>query len=195
MMQRELSYRVPFGRLTKLSRSAGRKAYRTVWLLTWCLLAVLLAALVSLVVFGDAIDAWMRKARVPYGVEMTFVSVWLLFVAGILLLRRMRVRQLKDRADFDQVVRLTRDADGLRFATANIEYYLKWPGISQLLLEHDGVVISHGNLFFFVPSAAFTDVAERDGFIRDVYGRLSEKARSISEKHVRATLSDSVHPS
>jgi hypothetical protein len=80
------------------------------------------------------------------------------------------------------------DDSGLSFAADDIEHYLKWPAISQLRLERDGVVISHGNLFYFVPDAAFANMEERLAFIRHVYGRLSEKARSISEKYIRASL-------
>jgi uncharacterized membrane protein len=191
MMQRELNYQVPIGRLIKLSRSAGRKAFRTTWMLTWILVVVVVAAVFSLVFWGDAFNTWMRKVGVPYGVELALASLWVLLLAGILVLRRARIRQIRDRADYDQVIRLTRDNGGIRIATANIEYYLKWSGISQLLLEHDGVVISHGNLFILVPNSAFADDGERREFIRDIFGRMSQKAQSISQKHVRTILDDS----
>jgi hypothetical protein len=53
----------------------------------------------------------------------------------------------------------------------------------------NGVVVSHGALFFLVPDSAFADADDRLAFIREVYSQLSDKARSISEKHVRAALS------
>jgi len=192
MLQRELSYQVPFRRLTKLCRSAARKAYRTtsvllIWVLMWLLL-VALFSLVFSVASGDALSTWIKKAGGPYGVELAFVSLTVLLMAGILVLRSVRMRPIRDRVDYDEVIRLTQDKDGLRFATANIEHYLKWPGISQLMVEHDGVVISHGNLFFLVPSAAFANEGERLDFIRDIFGRLSEKAQAISRRHVGSAL-------
>jgi hypothetical protein len=97
---------------------------------------------------------------------------------------------LKSRAAFNDTIRLTQDEGGLRFATEEVEHYLKWRGISQLLLDHDGVVVSHGNLFFLIPNHAFASAEERVTFIRDVYGRLGERARSISNKHVSTVLKE-----
>src|SRR5262249_59843401 len=55
IMQRELSYQVPFERLSRLGRSAGRKAYATLWWSIWLFVALVLAALIGLVVYGDAL--------------------------------------------------------------------------------------------------------------------------------------------
>jgi len=178
-MQRELSYQVPFERLSRLSRSAASKAYASVLWSVWLFVALVFAAIVAFVVYAEALGEWLATAVFVAG---------LLFLAGLWLLRRHQTNQVKARADFDQIVRLMQDDGGLRFVTEEIEFYLKWPGISQMLLEHDGVVVSHGNLFFLVPDKAFANAGDRLAFIRDVYGRLSERARSISEKHVRSVL-------
>jgi hypothetical protein len=193
-MQRELSYQVPFKRLRKVGRLVCRKAFPTIQLV-WLLLLVYFAALIGLVVVGNTLEAWLSAVGVRYGVEMLFVSLILLALAGIWGLRRLQVSQVKARADFDQVIRLTQDDSGLRFATEDTEFYFKWRGISQLLLVHDGVVVSHGALFFIVPDTAFAGAGDRLAFIREVYSRLSDKARSISEKHVRAALSHGEEPS
>src|SRR5262245_57153834 len=95
---------------------------------------------------------------------------------------------MKNRINFDQIVRLNQDDGGVRLSTDGVEYYLKWPGVTQMLLEHDGVVLSHANLFFLVPNTAFASPEERLTFIREVYGHLSENARAITEKHVSAAL-------
>jgi hypothetical protein len=79
-------------------------------------------------------------------------------------------------------------AAGLRFATEEVEHYLKWRGISQLLLDRDGVIFSHGNLFFLIPDRAFASSEDRLAFIRDVHERLGERARALSEKHVSVVL-------
>ena len=193
-MQRELSYQVPFKRLRKVGRVVCRKAFPIIQLV-WLLLLVYFAALIGLVVVGNTLEAWLSAVGVRYGVEMLFVSLILLALAGIWGLRRLQVSQVKARADFDQVIRLTQDDSGLRFATEDTEFYFKWRGISQLLLVHDSVVVSHGALFFVVPDTAFAGAGDRLAFIREVYSRLSDKARSISEKHVRAALSQGEQPS
>jgi hypothetical protein len=192
-MQRELSYQVPFKRLSKVGRLVCRKAFPTMQL-TWLLLALYIAAIIGLIVFGNTLNGWLMAVGIPYGVELLFVSLILLALAGLWGLRRLQVRQVKARVDFDQVVRLIQDDDGLRFATEDTEFYFKWRGISQLLLVHDGVVVSHGGLFFLVPDAAFAGAGDRLAFIREVYSRLSDNARSISEKHVRAALSHAEQP-
>ena len=92
------------------------------------------------------------------------------------------------RANFQSEIRLRQDDGGIRIATDEIEYYLKWRGISQMLMEHDGVVVSHGSLFFLIPDSAFADSEERNAFVRDVFGRLGEEARSRSEKSMRPVL-------
>jgi hypothetical protein len=50
-MQRELSYRLPFARLTKLSRTASRKGYPIVWWLTWVWIGIFLAVTIGFAVF------------------------------------------------------------------------------------------------------------------------------------------------
>ena len=193
-MQRELSYQIPFERLSKVGRSVCRKAFPTMQLM-WLLLVLYIAAIIALVVFGNTLNRWLTAAGVRYGVELLFVSLVLLALAGLWGLRRLQARQVKARADFDQVVRLIQDDGGLRFATEDTEFYFKWRGISQLLLVQDSVVVSHGALFFLVPDAAFASAGDRLAFIREVYSRLNDNARAISEKHVRAVLSHGEQPS
>ena len=190
-MQRELTYHVPFERLIKLSRSAGRKTYPGVRWLTWLLIALMIAVLAFIYTFAEEISDMAEDEGIPFGAELMFVIVGLIFLAGVLLLRRYRLGLLKTRANFDQVVRLKQDDGGLHVMTDDIEYYLKWQGLTQMLLERDGIVVSHGNLFFLIPDKAFASAAERLSFIRDVYGRLSESARALSEKHIRPVLTES----
>jgi len=185
---RVLSYQVPFERLTKLSRSASRKAYPGVRRLTLLVLGLFLAAVAILVAFAGKLSPWLEDAGIPYGVELLFLATFLVFFVSLRLLRRYQIGQAKSRVNFNQVVRMTQDDGGLRFDTNEAEFYFRWHGLSQLLLEPDGVVVSHGNLFFLIPNTAFTSAEDRLAFIREVYGRLNETARAISEKHVRATL-------
>jgi hypothetical protein len=183
---RELTYQVPFERLRKLGRSSGRKAYPRLWAARWLVLGTFLAALMLVSVFGDALERWQASVGLP---SLTVLLV--IIAAGliaIVALRRAALRATQSRADFHSEVRLARDDGGIRIATADIEYYLKWRGIAQILKEHDGVVVSHGNLFFLIPDSAFIDGNERNAFVRDVLGRLGEEAQKRSESSMRLLL-------
>jgi hypothetical protein len=158
------------------------------WWLTWVLLAFVFAAIMAIIVYDDALDRLLLRVGIPFGALLLLVATGLIFLVSVYMLRRWRIAQVKERATFNATIRLAQDESGLRFATEEIEYYLKWRGISQILLDHDGVIVSHGNLFFLVPDRAFANPDERLGFIHDVYGRLGERARAISEKHVGAAL-------
>ena len=193
-MQRELSYQLPFERLRKLSRTASRKAYPTLRWLTWLLLALVFAAIMAIMAYADALDLLLLRVGIPFGALLLLVATALVFLVGIYFLRRSRTAQVKERATFDATIRLAQDEGGLHFATEEIEYYLKWRGISQILLDHDGVIVSHGNLIFLVPDRAFASPEERLDFIRDVYGRLGDRARAISDKHVGTALKGNVQP-
>jgi len=189
-MQRELSYRLPFARLAKLSRTASRKGYPLVWWLTWLWIGVFLAVMIAISLFADDIrDAFDPLDLGPY---VLLVAVALAFLAGMFGLRRLRIAEVQKGATFNETIKLTQDEGGLRFATDEVEHYLKWRGISQLLLEPDGVVVSHGNLFFLIPNQAFASTDDRAAFIRDVYDHLGERARSISHRYVSSLLRNSV---
>ena len=187
-MQRELTYHVPFERLVQLSRSAGRKIYPRIRWMVWVMIALVLFVCAFLYTFGDEIRDVAEDDGIPFATELAFIAVFLAFIVGLRLLRRYRLRLMKDRYNFDQVVHLNRDDGGVRLSTDGVEYYLKWQGVTQMLLERDGVVLSHANLFFLVPDTAFASPEERLSFIREIYGRLSEKARAISEKHIQPAL-------
>lgn len=185
-MNRELTYQVPFDRLKKLGRNSGRKAYPYLWAVRWMLLAAFFVALFLISRFDPEIQRWQASVGLPPLTAM--VALLAVFIGLIVMLRRYGIQQTKSRADFQSDIRLRQDDGGIRIATDEIEYYLKWRGISQMLMEHDGVVLSHASLFFLVPDAAFQDRRERDAFVRDVYGRLSDEARSRSEGDMRPVL-------
>jgi hypothetical protein len=193
-MQRELTYHVPFERLVKLSRSAGRKVYPNIRWIVWVMIAIVIAVCAFLYAFGDEIRDVAEDDGVPFATELAFIAVFVAFIVGLRLLRRYQLRLMKDRFNFDQIVRLNQDDGGVRLSTDGVDYYLKWRGLTQMLLERDGVVLSHGNLFFLVPNTAFASPEERLSFIREIYGHLSEKARAISEKHVQPALGPAISP-
>lgn len=174
---------MPFERLVKLGRSAGRKAFSSSWYSVWWLLGGYVVLFGLLSVFEDRLE---QALGIPAWVWMFLLVLGL--IGGLFLLRRRGRAQAKERANYDGSVSLQQDTGGLRFATTDIEYYVKWAGISQMFMEHDGVVISHGSMFFLVPNTAFSGEAERNAFIRDVYGRLSDSARERSERFIRPVL-------
>ncbi len=186
MLDRELTYQMPFERLVKLSRTASRKAYSVSWYAIWALAAAYIAAIALLVIFAPTLDRVQADLGVPDYSGFLLAGSGVLF--GLWMLRRYGLKQMRGRADYDSAVRFRREADGLRFATSQVEYYVKWDGISQMLVEPDAIVFSHGSLFFPVPNTAFTDAAERIGLVRDVFGRLNAQARARSEKFIRPLL-------
>ncbi len=191
-MDRDLTYQMPFERLRKLGRRSGRKAYPRLWGARWFLLGTGFAALILLAAFDDAVQRWQAALGLPP--LSALLAVFIVYLVAMLALRRVGLRETQARANFRSDVRLHKDDGGIRIATDDIEYYLKWPGISQMLMEHDGVVVSHGNLFFLVPDSAFVDTQERNAFVRDVFGRLGEVARSRSERSVRSLLDAAAAP-
>src|SRR5262245_43552450 len=80
-MQHELSYRLPFARLVKLSRTASRKGYPLVWWLTWLWIGLFLAVMIGIAVFGNNI----KEAFDPLdlGPSVLLVVVAPAFLAGM----------------------------------------------------------------------------------------------------------------
>lgn len=190
MLDRELTYRMPFERLVKLSRMASRKAFSTSWWLLALFFALYVIAFALVIAFAAPIDAWLDRNGLP---EFTpFVAIVAGFLLAIWWLRRLGLRQMQERADFDSEVRFRQHGEGLHFATPEVAYDVKWKGISQMMLpEKDGVVFSHGNLFFLVPNEAFRDIAERDALARDVFAKMTDKAQARSINFMPSRLIDS----
>ena len=55
-MPRELTYQLPFERLTRLGRAATRKAYPKLWWLTWIWIALTIAAFLAIAFYADTIE-------------------------------------------------------------------------------------------------------------------------------------------
>src|SRR6516165_7781203 len=98
----ELTYQMPYRRLAKLSRSVRRKTFRTAWLLQWLLLAGVFVAFLGLFQYSDALYERMEEAGIPYAPLVAVVGIWVLFLAGYILLRRFSVNQAKSRVDYDR---------------------------------------------------------------------------------------------
>ena len=178
MLGRELTYHVPFERLMKLSRTMNRKAFGRIWWATWLWMAAFIAACFLLPFVEPEFE----------GGFIGFIVLIALFFAGLFVIRAWGRRRSKSRADYDAEVGFRQDDGGLHFGTKSIEYYLKWSGIAQVLIEPDGLVVSHGNLFFFVPNSAFASLGERDELVREIFANLGQDAKDRSVAHVRPAL-------
>lgn len=178
MLDRELKYKVPFERLARLGRTMSRKAFGGIWWATWLWIALFLAACFA----APFIEAELAGTGWPDGAA--FVVMVGVFLAGLFIIRSRAKRQSKLRADYDAEATLRQDAGGLRIGTNHVEYYLKWPGIAQVLIEPDGLVVSHGNLFFLVPNDAFASKAERDELVREIFAHLGQDAKDRSVAHL-----------
>jgi hypothetical protein len=162
----------------------SRKAFGRVWWATWIWIGLFLLACFAAPFVEDQLDAtdW------PYGADALVLLA--LFLAGFLVIRSWGKRQFKSRADYDAEATFRQEADGLRIGTKSIEYYLKWAGIAQVLIEPDGLVVSHGNLFFFIPNSAFASLAERDMLAREIFDNLGQDAKDRSVAHLGSALVD-----
>lgn len=186
MLDRELRYHMPFDRLQKLSRQASRKAFSTSWYAIWALLGGYFAILFLLFVFSDHLARLERETGIPWWSWL--VALIAMALLGMGLLRRHGRKEMRARANYDSEVTLRQEPEGLRFATPDVEYFVKWNGMSQMMMVPDGVVVSHGSLFFLIPSTAFSDEGERIAFVRDVYSRLNPAAVERSEDFMRALI-------
>jgi len=179
VLGRELTYHMPFERLVKISRMASRRAFSSSWWLLAGFFAVYLVALGLVIAFARPLNDWLAVYGLPDVLPVAVVIAG--FAIAFLWLRRRGLNQARLRADYDSAVRFVQDNEGLRFATPEVEYFIRWQGISQMmLLEGEGLMFSHGNLFFLVPNEAFRDSQERDALAKDVFPRLSQTARDRS---------------
>jgi hypothetical protein len=187
-VQRELNYKLSPEQLPALAASVNRKVHGNLLgnrNLHW---AVFLAVGSAASFYNAELSAWLRKVGLPVSQNAAVVLMVLFGATALWQMRRLQREQLKKRMASDPDVRMIQDEGGLQFGNATSEYYLKWQGIGQMLVEPGAVVILSGSTYWPIPDAAFQDAAGRWAFIQDVYGRLSEEAPSLSEKHVLPVL-------
>ncbi len=182
VLDRDLTYHVAPERLSKLSTSMSRKAFEGVRLTMplWFAIFIIACLFVPLIEREFAGSGWPSGAG--------FYVLAGIFLVGLAVIKFRGEAPVKPRADFDAEVTFRQDAGGLRIANKDIEYYLKWPGIAQILIEPDGLVVSHGHLLFLVPDTAFASVAERDALVREIFANLGQDAKDRSIAHVRPLL-------
>ena len=188
-MKHELTYKLPYEQSVKLCRTGRRKLFKTTRFIFRGSVVIIVAMVVVLALYGRVLNKWMSDIGIPYGAsDMMPFAILLVVAINFLYIKKITTNQAKKRVDFDQNIKLTFEDEGLRIVGSEIEFFLKWQGIHQLFVVRDGIVILAGNLLFVVPNVAFPTLEEKRTFLQDVYSCLSEKARSLSEKDVRAVL-------
>ena len=188
-MKHELTYKLPYEQSVKLCRTGRRKLFKTTRLIFWVFAVTCAATGIAIGMFKDVLDKWMDNIGIPLGsIYVMIVAILLLSISIFFYMKKVTTAQAKNRVDFDQSIKLTFKDEGLKIVSSEIEYLVKWQGIHQLFVVRDGIVILAGNLLFVVPNVAFPTLEEKRTFLQDVYSCLSEKARSLSEKDVRAVL-------
>lgn len=189
---RELTYQLSFKRLIELSRrgirvlqgSTPRSNLRLFGI--WVLVGLFLG-----VGFPLLYQQMIAAGFDPFAVVLLAIFLVIaILVASFILSNRNIFRRLWEGADVDQRYRVTQDSGGLRFATEEDEYYLKWHGITRMWLERDGVVVARGPMLLWVADTAFVDAAERLAFIHEIFARMSEKAQLRSAHHLQTVLAD-----
>jgi hypothetical protein len=189
-ISRKLTYRLSFDRMNEVGLSSIRKISGNLrWARPLLIAVYFLFLAVNVFFFNEIFFGWVN-AGLPFMGLLLLVVSFVIFVLGLLAIERARRRRLRERVDLEKPTRLTQDDGGLRFATDQIEHYLKWHGITEMWLEPDGVVVSSAALAMLIPNTAFSDAAARLAFIRDVYARLSEQAKSRSERDMQIALNE-----
>jgi Zn-dependent protease with chaperone function len=194
IMKHELTYKLPYEQAAKLCRVGRRKAFTTIRVIFWGLVGIIFAMGIVLSLYGHELNKWMSSIGMPFGVSyMLPFAILLAVVISYVYMKKITTKQAKSRVDFDQSIKLTFEDEGLRIVGSEIEFLIKWLGIHQLFVVRDGIVVLAGNMLFAVPNIAFPTLEEKRNFLQDVYSRLSEKARSLSEKEVRAVIGHDTH--
>lgn len=190
MLDRELVYQLSLERHLQLCKTGARKTFPAC---IWCrfipvLMLLAYGGMFALNIFG-VLDrlGFSEGQKAAFNIGLLVVIPALAFI-GLRAIRARNVEEMKHRVDYTDSTHLRVEADGLSFRSRSIDYLVKWPGISQMFLEPDGVVVAHGALLFLVPDTAFADHAERSAFVRDVFARMSDTAQRRSETFLQPLL-------
>lgn len=150
------------------------------------------AALVLIIVwipgffFPDHQIALYERLARKFGVSCDTVaaaislSILAVFLAVLLaIVRQMRnaqSRRVGEKVDWT----ITAEEGGLRYASRNLDYVLRWPGFHQVFAEREGFILVHGNSYFFVPHEAFPTPEDRRVFFRLLAASLPAEALARS---------------
>lgn len=193
MLERELTYTVPFDRLARVACSTQRKICGTCRV---CLLASLLAGVAVVLstflnhaIVESLVEAGLSKAYAQVTSIAAIVGSFICLAASFNLTQRRCVATLTQRNPAIAPTRLRVDEVGLWFLMEPADYHVKWVGIDQIYLEPDGIVIiSYGGLSYFIPDAAFDTTVKRNQFARWLYSQISQRAQERSSDDLKLVL-------
>ena len=151
-----------------------------------------IAALVVIIVwlpnlfFPDRLVAVYEHLARSFGVTCDTVSgvvslsIMVTFMFGLFaIVHQMRASQSR-RVGHAVNWTVTAEDDGLRYASRNLDYVLRWPGFHQVFAEREGYILVHGNSYFFVPNEAFPTLEDRRVFVRLLAASMPNDALSRS---------------
>jgi hypothetical protein len=186
-----VTYTMPFARLRRLRRRGTRRSFPLAFYLSWGWIGLFLATFVLIGVFPARFVALVRSVARPLGLsfplahDLAFLLLLGVFLAGIIVIRRLFRAAQAARIDYDAAITLAPNPAGLHLAAREIEYIVKWPGVYELLNEPDGIVLVCGGLFFLIPDRAFATAAAREAFLDHVAAHLTTEARARSETELQ----------
>ena len=189
----KLSYKVPYARIIKLSRSANRHTFRDIWLMSWALRLFFIAFALAIIAWPERAAEYLYMFNKAVGLppEETWLPMFGIvgaFIGGLFALRHLQRKRLQQRVDFDETIHLTAEERGVRFESSTLDYFLKWAGIREIYMEPDGPVLAHGTFYFLIPNDAFASEQQRVGFLRHILARLEPEAREKSERQLADAL-------
>lgn len=157
------------------------------------LLAIVFFAIIWLpVIFPESATKIFGRIACSLGVSCdtvsflyTVVVLIAFWIALHTLMRRMRSEQSR-RVGHIVDWKVSAEADGLRFASRNLEHMLRWPGVHQVLAEREGLIIVHGNSSYFIPREAFLDDDNRKAFFNLLATSIPAEARARSGQALKS---------
>ena len=193
----ELTYKLSLDRLTRFQYAMQARSRRitlrtsrgrwTVYLLSMGLVTGMLMAMDPVTA---AIASVFGSSNASMGYFGLLALLIVLSIVGRKWMERRERMRAEERYNYDEAISLKQHERGIHIGTDAIEYDLKWRGIEQMLLEPDGIVLGHGQMFWLIPDSAFPSPAARRTFVRDVYGRMSDEARAASAANIKLLLAE-----
>lgn len=182
-----LTFPLSYARQVRMHRRGVGKSHGGFFKRIWGIAAIyMLIVWLPTLFFSEQVLAFYERLARSFDVSCSTVSgvIALLILATFLLglfavVRRMRASQsLRVGHSVDWTI--TAEDDGLLYASRNVEYLLRWPGFHQVFTEREGLILVHGNSYFFVPNEAFRNAQEHQAFVRMLAARIPAEARARS---------------
>lgn len=181
-----LSFSLPHSLQQRMRLRGTRKSHASIFWGLWAIPAIFLAVMFIPTFYPEPVIALYERIASTLGVSCdtvsSIVSLLILAIYGMAMFTWVRAvhasQSRRTEEDSDWTVSLTED--GLRYASQNLEYLLRWPGFHQVFAEREGLILVHGNSYFFVPNEAFENAQDLQAFVRLLAARVPPEARARS---------------